>query len=276
MNSTSLPYPLNNRPPQPPQPSAAAVAAFPQEPQLPVYTIAASKMGTPETDTTSPTALPTSWTPSTNPRSCTTCRKRKVGCDKRQPCSNCTKAGIECRFPPPGRAPRRSKKPPDTELLARLRRLEGVVQSLGKGANGEDLPSDAQPNTEDGKGAVSGEGRKSGLNRQDDKFPSTKTRSTGSLQDTGVELELGRLVVDEGTSRSRYVSNGFWTALSEQVSFINSASSLGRFDDCPIALLGLQSWGLGKRRAWLTATQLGLEIRLTLGLCTGGGNARYP
>lgn len=217
MNNASLQYSHNNRPSQPPQPSAAAVAAFPQESQLPVYTTAAPKMETLETDTMSPPAPPANWTPSTNPRSCTTCRKRKVGCDKRQPCSNCTKAGIECRFPPPGRAPRRSKKPPDTELLARLRRLEGVVQSLGKGANGEDLPVDAQSNTEESKGSVSGHGRKASPNLQDDKYPAIKARGAGSSQDTGVELELGRLVVDEGTSRSRYVSNSFWTALSEQV-----------------------------------------------------------
>ena len=253
MNSASLPYANNARPPLPPQPSAAAGAAFPQEPQLPVYTVAASKMGTPETDIASPTAAPTSWTPSTNPRSCTTCRKRKVGCDKRQPCSNCTKASIECRFPPPGRAPRRSKKPPDTELLARLRRLEGVVQSLGKGANGEDLPIDAQLKIEEGKDTVSGDGRKGSVNRQDDKYPSTKPRSTRSLPDTGVELELGRLVVDEGTSRSRYVSNGFWAALSEQVCFTFHQLSIPSHFPClrtmdSLRVLVSRSWGLGKQR----------------------------
>ena len=76
-------------------------------------------------------AAATQHPPQLNPRSCTTCRRRKVRCNKRNPCSNCTKAGIECIFPAPGRAPRKAKKPADTELLARLRRLEGVVQTLG-------------------------------------------------------------------------------------------------------------------------------------------------
>ena len=67
-----------------------------------------------------------------NPRSCVTCRKRKVKCDKKRPCSNCARASVECVFPKPGRAPRRPRKPQDAELLARLRRLEGVVQKLGK------------------------------------------------------------------------------------------------------------------------------------------------
>ena len=91
------------------------------------------------------------------------------------------------------------------------------MQSLGKGANGEDLAAEAQQNTEQGNSPVGGDGRKGSVNRQDDKYQGIRTRGTGGLQETGVELELGRLVVDEGTSRSRYVSNGFWTALSEQV-----------------------------------------------------------
>jgi len=72
-----------------------------------------------------------------NPRSCVTCRKRKVKCDKLHPCSNCSRAHIECVFPSPGRAPRRSKKtgfgPRDKELLERLRHLESVVKGLGVG-----------------------------------------------------------------------------------------------------------------------------------------------
>ena len=77
-----------------------------------------------------------------NPRSCVTCRRRKVRCNKENPCSNCVRAGIECVFPGPGRAPRRSRKPPDAELLARLKRLEGVVTSLGVEVGGDGLIRD--------------------------------------------------------------------------------------------------------------------------------------
>src|SRR2546423_9052138 len=67
-----------------------------------------------------------------NQRSCVTCRRRKVRCDKIHPsCTNCSKAGIECVFPGPGRAKRKTRKPQDAELLARLKKLEGVIQSLG-------------------------------------------------------------------------------------------------------------------------------------------------
>lgn len=82
--------------------------------------------------TTSPTTHQYEHAPHLNPRSCVTCRKRKVRCNKVEPaCENCSKAGIDCIYPAPGRAPRKPRKPPDAELLKRLRRLEGVVQGLG-------------------------------------------------------------------------------------------------------------------------------------------------
>ncbi|EJT78232.1 fungal specific transcription factor domain-containing protein [Gaeumannomyces tritici R3-111a-1] len=81
---------------------------------------------------------------SLNPRSCVTCRRRKVKCDKLQPCTNCRRAHIPCIFPAPGRAPRRPRPrdpnaPPtskhhsserEVELMKRLRKLEGIVEEL--------------------------------------------------------------------------------------------------------------------------------------------------
>ena len=158
-----------------------------------------------------------------NPRSCVTCRKRKVKCDKRHPCSNCNKAAIDCIFPGPGRAPRRSRKPPDTELLARLRRLEGVVQSLGKGVdeNGEAIVEppietvNTQPLQTNGTEGV--QSRKTcGVIGSHDAHPSWLPEArTGEKGTEGIVKEFGRLVVDEG--RSRYVSNKFWNSLSEEV-----------------------------------------------------------
>ncbi|KAK4166325.1 fungal-specific transcription factor domain-containing protein [Cladorrhinum sp. PSN259] len=87
----------------------------------------------------SPTAIVSS---ALNPRSCVTCRRRKVRCDKHMPCSNCRRAQIPCIFPAPGRAPRRPRPkdpnaPPkqpsserEQELMKRLRKLEGIVEEL--------------------------------------------------------------------------------------------------------------------------------------------------
>jgi hypothetical protein len=123
-------------------------------------------------------------TASLNPRSCVTCRRRKVKCDKHSPCSNCTKAHIPCVFPERGRAVRRPRKPPDNELLKRLAKLEGVVEELS--------------------GQVGVEDAAAGVGNQ-----FVKAEAVVS------EKESGRLVIDQG--RSRYVSGNFWASLSNEV-----------------------------------------------------------
>lgn len=156
--------------------------------------------------------------PYLNPRSCTTCRRRKVRCDKKHPCSNCHKAGIECVFPGPGRAPRRSKKPPDTELLARLRRLEGVVQSLGKGLDGEESHVEDNDTTNKEETPIPTQPEPSssvGLPESAASILDCRKLKKGGDGISGLEREFGHLVVSEG--RSRYVSNRFWSSLTEEV-----------------------------------------------------------
>lgn len=172
-----------------------------------------------------------------NLRSCVTCRKRKVRCDKRHPCSNCNKAAIECVFPGPGRAPRRSRKPPDAELLARLRRLEGVVQHLGKNLDEEGEKSEEAPKDEP-MSVPTQDGAESAAKcvEEEVKIPKACGMFNGpeprkkSLD--GVSTEFGRLVVDEG--RSRYVSNKFWNSMSEEVSLIHFSVFPSRISICII------------------------------------------
>ncbi|MCJ1389916.1 hypothetical protein MMC18_002773 [Xylographa bjoerkii] len=170
-------------------------------------------------------------TSSVNPRSCTTCRKRKVRCDKKHPCSNCHKAGIECIFPRPGRAPRRSKKPSDSELLARLRRLEGVVQSLGKGADGEDLSPEVEETHENQQSLIDDESEEPphGLGLP----PGCVRRDKVSDSSTKLEKDMGRLVI--GGGKSRYVSNSFWANLTTEVAEMHNIidNSSEEEDDYP-------------------------------------------
>ncbi|KFA71290.1 hypothetical protein S40288_06697 [Stachybotrys chartarum IBT 40288] len=63
--------------------------------------------------------------------SCLRCRQRKVKCDRRTPCSNCTKAQKECSFLPPVRGKRKRTKPPREGLHAKLRRYEQLLKSYG-------------------------------------------------------------------------------------------------------------------------------------------------
>ncbi|KAK3299833.1 fungal-specific transcription factor domain-containing protein [Chaetomium fimeti] len=105
----------------------------------PQQIIALARHPPPGASVYSPTAAPSA---ALNPRSCVTCRRRKVRCDKHMPCSNCRRGQIPCIFPAPGRAPRRvrpkdpnapAKQPSserELELMKRLRKLEGIVEDL--------------------------------------------------------------------------------------------------------------------------------------------------
>lgn len=147
---------------------------------------------------------------SLNPRSCTTCRKRKIRCDKKHPCSNCKKTGVECIFPGPGRAPRRNKKPQETELLLRLKALEGVVQDLRTGLEEGDIEAEPEngaprPTNTDHVGRSECNIGMFGIHNP----------SNGADESDKMVKEFGRLKVQGG--RSRYVSNKFWVSLSEEV-----------------------------------------------------------
>lgn len=168
-----------------------------------------------------------------NPRSCVTCRRRKVKCDKKHPCTNCTKARIECIFPAPGRAPRKARKPPDAELLERLRKLEGMVKTLG-GAAAED--GNAQPAEEEKTPAAPPPPPK----REPQVFVGVKKSHDPDSEEcakyrylppedktiAGLETRFGRLVVDEG--RSRYINSSFWASLNNEVNRI-AAEEIGAY-----------------------------------------------
>ncbi|KAF2720932.1 hypothetical protein K431DRAFT_285401 [Polychaeton citri CBS 116435] len=188
-----------------------------------------------------------------NPRSCVTCRKRKVKCDKIHPCSNCARAHIDCIFPAPGRAPRKVRKLAeggrDKELLDRLRRLEGVVKNMGvevpereklvselqqgreltgaagspesvNVANNTAGSTDSPPPITNGSVNGQGMGRPQWTQRhqspaQDDEEFLQKTRWVEETTKGRFENRFGRLVINEG--KSRYINNSFWANLSNEV-----------------------------------------------------------
>lgn len=160
----------------------------------------------------SKSATPSSTTgpngsPALNPRSCVICRRRKVRCNKTYPCSNCAKAKVQCIFPAPERAKRRPRKPPDGELMNRLRRLEGVIQGMGMSVEEELAASGAAGGSTQEQVPLprSGSGPAlAGLNSNKSSSPTTKLGN-----------DFGRLVVSEG--KSRYVNNRFWATLTSEV-----------------------------------------------------------
>ncbi|KAF2731873.1 hypothetical protein EJ04DRAFT_497847 [Polyplosphaeria fusca] len=63
------------------------------------------------------------------PRSCYSCNNRKIRCDKKQPCSCCTKAGRACEFPPRGPRHRRTKATIIADMASRLASLEKSLEN---------------------------------------------------------------------------------------------------------------------------------------------------
>lgn len=176
-----------------------------------------------------PTAPPTGL----NARSCVTCRRRKVKCDKKEPCSNCTKAQTQCVFPAPGRAPRRPRqggKPlseREAELLKRLRRLEGVVEELSGQVELEAVKhSPASDQSRDGEAGEAG-GEKSASVRVIGMDEGNGTKKDWIVRGFALgsgppkaqfavhhaEGTAGRLVLEEG--KSQYVSSPFWATISD-------------------------------------------------------------
>lgn len=65
--------------------------------------------------------------------SCLLCQQRKVKCDKKDPCSACSKARVICNFRPPATPRRRKKRSHEEELLERLDRYEQLLKNAGIG-----------------------------------------------------------------------------------------------------------------------------------------------
>lgn len=60
-------------------------------------------------------------------RSCHSCNQKKIRCDKKDPCSACTRARRPCVFPPQGPRIRRTKKTIMADMSSRLSDLEKTL-----------------------------------------------------------------------------------------------------------------------------------------------------
>lgn len=172
-----------------------------------------------------------SITPSTlNPWSCVTCRRRKVRCDRRTPCSNCATANVDCHYPVSYRAPRREHqtvlkraegKPRQSELLERISRLEGILETLNIQVPLESSAKDGGPSCDDIKKPASDVARISGGTNKYD-MEATKASAWDARYDywkvhpAGVLKELESLDIDP--KGGGYVSSRFWSEFQDEVS----------------------------------------------------------
>lgn len=63
--------------------------------------------------------------------SCVICQRRKVKCDRTDPCSNCVKHRVQCEYRSPAPPKRRKRASPDPDVHAKLKRYEHILQRHG-------------------------------------------------------------------------------------------------------------------------------------------------
>lgn len=181
-----------------------------------------------------------------NPRSCVTCRKRKVRCDKQMPCSNCRRAQIPCLFPAPGRAPRQPRPkdpnaPPknssqrELELMKRLKKLEGIVEDLsgqievesgGRNPSSAGSPDDAFNQLQSTERSASIAQRQmsntsiGGPTMQSPGGSDSMSDRSEAARRKDLQQQFGRLVLNDHNGSKRYVSSGFWAKINDEVCLI--------------------------------------------------------
>ncbi|KIW58640.1 hypothetical protein PV05_03141 [Exophiala xenobiotica] len=118
-------------------------------------------------------------------RSCAVCRRRKIKCDRKQPCSYCTKLNLPCSYPG---SIQDGKSRPQNDLLSRLERLESSLQRLAPKVPANESPQVSEPT-------------------------SSSTNATGiaTNRERTPDPGSGRLILEGGDTR--YVTTSFWADL---------------------------------------------------------------
>lgn len=153
--------------------------------------------------------------------SCIACRRRKVKCDRGEPCTTCAKNSLECYYPVAGRLPNRIRAPQwssahqkQTDLLARLQRLEAVVAELSAQVDDANDSSYLAPPPPKGAECTTPQ-RASHVHTTPSSSTATVVSSAvGPDMEPGSE-DFGRLVTD-AHGRVR-IAKSFWSVFCEEV-----------------------------------------------------------
>lgn len=155
-------------------------------------------------------------TPGTHQISCVNCRKRKIKCNRVEPCGPCERVGVECIFR--ARAPRSQRRggkdsqSRETELLLRLSRLEGLVSKIDPAAirdarRGNDDNLSSPPVQQDisfSENALVAE-------------VSTKEAEIDHRDDDPLTADQFSQFVQQQEHWSRHTNSSFWKNLSEEI-----------------------------------------------------------
>ncbi|KAL8719437.1 MAG: hypothetical protein Q9225_003560 [Loekoesia sp. 1 TL-2023] len=136
--------------------------------------------------------------------SCTSCRQRKIKCNKATPCDPCLESAIECiyptRRPRNSRAQRDALKARDEELLGRIHHLESLLANRGDAAFTESnnrIPSaQLEP-------------------ALDSPLSSSSVHNAGSEPGVAVDDHYSAFIKQQKSS-SRHINSRFWSSLSDE------------------------------------------------------------
>ena len=145
-------------------------------------------------------------------RSCWTCHRRKVRCDKGMPCATCVRTNSQCLYPELEKK-RRNKRLPVSAILNRLAQLEKKISTL---STLEDQSNTGNP--------PHGQGN-----------ANPKTFQLSNHSDVG-----GMLLSSDG--QSRYFSDALMASIAMDVRDLET-KSFPRFH-CVLILLDLQRQGM--------------------------------
>ena len=137
--------------------------------------------------------------PPQQPLSCTHCRQRKIKCDKKYPCSQCSRSNLSCVFPERARHPKKktaTSKATNDELMRRLGRMEELIEKMK--VDGKDV--NRKKSVEDGSMSP------------DTSSPrhTSEVQSPGSISGPDQALD----------GMNRYIGTHFWRSLTSEVGLI--------------------------------------------------------
>lgn len=74
-------------------------------------------------------------------RSCQLCHRRKIRCDKKQPCASCARGGFQCHYPQAGQPIRRVRKTTIADVASRISDLEKTLVAGAASQQQQQLPA---------------------------------------------------------------------------------------------------------------------------------------
>ncbi|KAM5370301.1 hypothetical protein ACJZ2D_008597 [Fusarium nematophilum] len=148
-------------------------------------------------------------------RSCAVCHRRKVRCDKKIPCSQCTRGDFPCSYPPAGPITRRARKTTINDVASRIEEMEKTIEAFasGKASGASASPSSQQQPTPTYTARTSNP-------------PDTKTREQHPSD--GVLLNKGTV--------SHFVSEVLFSRAIEQEHDVRTALATPRSESPPSAI----------------------------------------